>query len=115
MTERDPAAQTFRHARQEAVFALIVWFLALTWTVGYCYLHGYQHEPDALVVRWGWAEPRSVDNFRTVAGIPDWVVYGIVMPWVACTIITIVFALGFMHDDDLGAIGDTEGSHADGH
>jgi hypothetical protein len=111
MTDRHAAARTFRHARREAVFVLIVWALALVWTVGYCYLRGYQHAPDSWVVRAGLAAERTPDNFRTVAGLPDWVAVGIVLPWLICTAITIAFCLFFMTDDDLGTEAEEGAAH----
>jgi hypothetical protein len=77
-----------RSARREASVVLAVWLAALVYTVGYCYVFGYGRDPDSL---------------RFVLGFPDWVFWGILAPWTACTAISGWFAFVFMTDDDLGA------------
>jgi hypothetical protein len=101
MHDPDDGTRLFRNARREAILVLIVWALALTWTVGYCYLHGYQHDPESWVVRNGWATLRTKDNFQHFWGLPDWVFIGILLPWLICSAFTVGFCLG-MKDDDLG-------------
>ena len=103
MNDPDSFRKTFRNGIFEARFAVVVWFLALCWTVGYCYLNGYTtHEPDSTLVEWGLAEPRSEDNLRTVWGVPDWVFYGVFVPWFVCFLITVGYGIFVMGDDDLG-------------
>jgi hypothetical protein len=111
MTDREPQARLIRHARREAAVVLVVWAAALSWAVGYCYLHGYKHDATSWVVRWGLAEVRTAEDLRLIAGFPDWVFAGIVVPWLLCTTFTIAFCF-FMTDDDLGPA--KEGA-ADGH
>ena len=101
-TDRDAAATLYRHARREARVVAIVWGLALLWTVGYCYTRGYEHSPTCILVKIGVAVPRSGEAIQTYFGIPDWVMFGIVAPWVACTLFALVFSLFWMKDDDLG-------------
>jgi hypothetical protein len=103
MPDPDAPNRLFHHARREAVVVGLVWLAALVWTVGYCYLRGYDHDPASWVVRAGLAVPRTDADFRTVFGLPDWVAYGIVAPWAVCTLFTLVFGLVGMPDDDLGA------------
>lgn len=102
MSNREPAASLYRHARREAILVMLVWALALVWTLGYCYLHGYRHAANSWVVQAGLARPVAEQEFRQVAGLPEWVTYGILAPWLACTAVTIVFALFVIRDDDLG-------------
>ena len=102
MQNQESAARTFRHAKREAKFALTVWFCALVWTVGYCYLHGYRHPPDSPLVAWGLAGTNDPGDLRLVLGVPEWVVFGIVVPWLVCTAVTVIFGLFVMADDDLG-------------
>jgi hypothetical protein len=111
MPDRDAEARLVRHARREAAIVLAVWAAALLWTVGTCYLRGYRHAPDSWPVRWGLAEPRTADDLRLIAGFPDWIFVGLVVPWLLCTAFTIGFCF-FMTDDDLGPA--REGA-ADGH
>jgi hypothetical protein len=35
-------------------------------------------------------------------GIPDWVFYGVVLPWLICVVVTWWFCQYFYVDDDLG-------------
>ncbi len=99
----DPTAhqRLFKNARREMVLVLAVTALALLWTVGYCYLNGYQHDPDSWVVRAGLAVSRTPEDFQQIAGLPDWVLVGIILPWMACTALGIGLGLG-LKDDDLG-------------
>ncbi|HEV7223665.1 MAG TPA: DUF997 family protein [Pirellulales bacterium] len=76
-----------RSARREALVVLGVWLAAFVYTIGYCYAFGYGRDPDTL---------------SFVLGFPDWVFWGVVTPWSACTAISIWFAMAFMSDDDLG-------------
>jgi hypothetical protein len=112
MPDHDPADRLYHNARREAVLVLIIWALALTWTVGYCYLHGYRHAADSWVVRAGLAEP-EVDA-ALVAGMPAWVFHGIVVPWLVCLGLTFLFGQ-YMADDDLGAEAEGEEAGHAGH
>ena len=101
MPVREGEVRLLRHARREAVIVLAVWSLALVWAVGYCYLRGYRHDKDSIVVRWKLAELRTAEDLKLLAGFPDWVFVGIVLPWLLCTSFTLAFCF-FMTDDDLG-------------
>jgi len=74
-------------ARREAILALVMWLVAMCYTVGYCYLHGYG---------------RSTDDLSFVLWFPDWVFWGIVVPWVLCVLLSIPFAFRVMGDESLG-------------
>lgn len=97
------AGRLYRNAKREALIVAVVWFVATAWTVSYCYLNGYQHDAESWVVRQGWAVPRDPGNFRMIAGVPDWVAIGILLPWVLCSSFTIFFSLVIMQDDELGS------------
>lgn len=75
-----------RGARREALAAFALWLLAMSYTVGYCYLYGYRREPA---------------DIRLIGGIPEWVLWGVVAPWSVCTLAAGVFAW-FISDADLG-------------
>ncbi|MFO0916558.1 MAG: DUF997 family protein [Pirellulales bacterium] len=66
-----------KSARREAAISLGVWLVALIYTVGYC-------------VTWGYGRP--VEEIEYVWGFPDWIFWGIVVPWVVAAGITTVFA-----------------------
>ena len=74
-------------ARREALVVLVLWLAALTYTVGYCYLYGYV---------------RSLESLTFVMGIPDWVFWGVVVPWMACLLASWGFSFLLMADADLG-------------
>jgi hypothetical protein len=76
-----------RSARREALVVLAAWIAALGYTVGYCYLHGYNRSAESLVF---------------VFGFPDWVFWGIVVPWGACALFSFAFGAIFVRDEDLG-------------
>ena len=76
-----------KSARREAVIALAIWFMTMCYSVGYCSLHGYG---------------RSAESLTYVLGFPDWVFWGLVLPWGICTIVSSAFAMFIMKDEDLG-------------
>jgi hypothetical protein len=98
------AERLFYHSRREAAIVLVVWFLALVWSVGYSYLFGYQHPPDSWVVQRGWVGPQQ--DFGHFLGIPHWVWFGIILPWLLCTVFTFLLAAYGIADDELGSASD---------
>ncbi|MBL8799146.1 MAG: hypothetical protein JNM56_34995 [Planctomycetia bacterium] len=102
MSDPEAARTLLRNARREAVLTLIVWAAALCWTVGYCYLFGYRHTDDSWLVQQGWIGARTDADFAQIAGLPDWVLFGILLPWLLCSTWTFCFGLFIMRDDDLG-------------
>lgn len=95
-------AQTFRNACREARFVIAVWLIALLWTVSYCYLNGYDHDPGGWLVQSGVAEARPAALTQQRFGMPMWVCWGILAPAVGCSCVTFVFGLFGMKDDALG-------------
>jgi hypothetical protein len=102
----------FVNASREAWVILGIWFLAGIFTVTFCYFYGYlTHEPDInstgndLVETFGPFQhyDRSPDSLSTPLnlGIPDWIFYGVVIPWLGCIIFTFWFCLKFFSEDDL--------------
>jgi uncharacterized membrane protein YhdT len=86
MTTRDDPV--LRSSRREATLTFAVWFGALVYTVGYCTRFAYH---------------RPVEDIQYVLGVPDWFMYGLLVPWLVCTLVTWIFAFGVMTDEDLGA------------
>ena len=81
-------------ARREALVVLAAWLIAMTYSVGYCYQYGYG---------------RPLEDLKLVWGFPDWIFWGVVMPWAACVGFSFFFGAMFMHDQDLGMdAGETE-------
>lgn len=74
-------------SRREALMVLVIFILALTWTVGYSLLYGYPTQPQPLTF---------------VLGFPSWVFWGVIAPWAACIVISLLFGSVFVRDEDLG-------------
>jgi hypothetical protein len=108
----EPARKTLRNARREAIVVALIVLGSLVWAVGFCILRGYQHAPDSWLIRTGLARNRTGLDLVTYGGIPDWVLFGIVMPWGICTLLTIALSLRGLADDDLGAEQETANPHA---
>lgn len=75
-------------SRREAVLVFTVWALALLYTISVCYWWGYQ---------------RPVEDLTFVFGVPDWVFWGLVVPWFACLAFNFWFSFWFMQDAELEA------------
>ena len=82
-----PEDPVLRSSRREAIVVFVTWLCAMTYTVTYCYHYGYG---------------QSLDDLKFVFGIPDWVFWGIVVPWGVCSIVAYWFSYRFMQDEDLG-------------
>ena len=68
--------------------AALIWGAATAWSVGYTALYGYH---------------RSAESLTFVLWFPDWIFWGIVVPWLACIVASLWYALLFMRDEDLGS------------
>lgn len=88
-----------KSARREALVVLIVWALTTTYCVTYCTWYGYAI--PARLAGSGTATGRDPATLTFVLGFPDWIFWGIVLPWGVCTIVSTIFAFGFMSDADL--------------
>lgn len=80
----DPLVRT---ALREAMIVTLIWLAAAAWSVSVCFRMGYN---------------RDISTLKLVFGFPDWVFWGIVLPWTVCTGLSIVFGLVFVRDGDLG-------------
>ncbi|UCF36474.1 MAG: hypothetical protein JSU96_16885 [Acidobacteriota bacterium] len=103
----------YLNAWREAKLILSIWFTCLIYTVGVCYLYGYlSHEPDpaatgpSVGVLAGPLDAfnRAPESLQVPFGIgmPDWVFYGVGLPWLICIIVTWWFCLFYFVEDDLG-------------
>jgi hypothetical protein len=109
MTAR-PEDPVLRSARREALVVLLTWVCALTYTVGYCSLHAYSpsapRTKDATVTGMEATQPppRELAFVHLFWGIafPDWVFWGIVVPWGVCFCVSWWFSYVYMTDADLG-------------
>jgi hypothetical protein len=77
---------SFRQSRKEFYFMVAAWCVFAIWTISYVGLKGGHQEGATLQLMWG---------------MPEWVVFGILLPWVFALGLTVWFALRFMKDTDL--------------
>ena len=70
----------------------------MVYTVTYCYLFGYN---------------RSLESLTFVLGFPDWVFWGVVVPWLVCVVFSWLFAFVLVKDVDLGVDPDEPTEEAD--
>lgn len=96
LPQEDPLV---RSTRREALIVLVIVAAAMTWTIGYCSVHAYE---------------RPAEDIQIIFGFPDWIVWGILLPWLACSAVSIVFALGIMSEDPLGSAVETWDPDGDG-
>lgn len=75
-----------RSTRREALWVLPGMLAAMLWSLACADGFGYRRDPATL---------------RFVLWFPDWVFWGIVLPWVACAVMASVFAMRVMSDADL--------------
>jgi hypothetical protein len=90
----DPIVST---ARREALVVALIFICAMSYSVLYCYWNGYHRPPESLSL---------------VFGVPDWVFWGVVAPWMICLLLSFWFGSTFMHDAELGVGEETQ--HGDG-
>jgi hypothetical protein len=88
----DPGAPTedplLTSARREMRITIGLWAIAMVCTLGVSLTWGYGRDPETLTF---------------VLGFPDWVFWGIIVPWAASTVIASIFALTVMQDAPLEA------------
>ncbi len=114
----------YHNALREAKFITFLWTCCFFYTVIYCYLYGYlTHEslPSSTGPAVGQVvgllesfnrDPQSV-SYPLGLGIPDWVFYGVVLPWGVCVVISVWYCLVMFVEDDLSdSAGETEESTA---
>jgi hypothetical protein len=76
-----------QHARREGLLVMFVWAVALFWTISSGYVLGYQTDPRQMAF---------------VFGMPEWILWSVVLPWALCFLFSIWFCFSYMADDDLG-------------
>jgi hypothetical protein len=73
-------------SRREALVIGGLFLVAMTYTVTVCAVMGYDRDPATL---------------KFVLGFPDWIFWGIVVPWGVCIVGSFVFGGLFMRDEVL--------------
>jgi hypothetical protein len=74
-------------SRREAVLVMSIWLVACVSTIGICYWLGYD---------------RDVTTLTFVFGFPDWIFWGIIVPWTVCTALCFIVPRYVITDEDLG-------------
>jgi hypothetical protein len=74
-------------ARREALLVFAIWITACVYSIGVCYRFGYHRDADSLTY---------------VLGFPDWVFWGLVVPWTTCTLLSFILSAVVIRDEDLG-------------
>lgn len=77
----------FVSARREALAVAGISLVAGIYTIVVCGMMGYGRDPKTLTF---------------VLGFPDWIFWGIVLPWTVCVGVSLYFGATFMCDEDLG-------------
>ena len=106
----------FRNSLRECVFLLLLWLACCLYTVTYCYLAGYLvHEPHpnatgpsiGKLVGPLTAFDRNPQSLTTPfgLGVPDWVFFGVIVPWMVAVVITVLYCFYFFVEDDLSGAG----------
>jgi hypothetical protein len=78
-----PADPLFVSSLRELKWVLATWLFHFIWVATYCGTQGYQDDATPVKIVWG---------------MPSWVFWGIVVPWLAASLFTIWFALTQMKD-----------------
>ncbi len=107
-SKRDQLDPVVVHARREAVAILLAFVVCLIWSISCCYLLGYPG-PDDLPSD-GTASLAAGDAVAKVLGMPSWVFWGVLVPWIAADVFAVWFCFCFMADDPLGEAEDEKGT-----
>lgn len=101
MSRNDPDGGRFdpvyTHSLREAMVALAAWAVCLVWTLAVCGTRGYVQDDEPVPL---------------TLGMPSWVFWGVVVPWVAATLFTLWFALFWMSHDELDSAADASAGDA---
>lgn len=89
---KHPEDPVLRNARREGLIIAAIWFSAMVYCCLYSYIFGYERPGRTL----------GVEDLNPVLGIPGWFAFGVMLPWVVCGVLTLIFAGFFMAEDDLG-------------
>jgi hypothetical protein len=79
--------QLLRNARREGLLIMAVWAGCLLWSIVTGYWLGYRRDPKEI---------------GFILGIPDWICWSVIVPWMLCLAFSVWFCFAYMADDDLG-------------
>ncbi len=96
------------HARREALVILAAFVVCLIWSISCCYLLGYPG-PDDFPSEGHGSHTAANGPVAKVLGMPSWVFWGVLVPWVAADVFAVWFCFCFMADDPLAEAEDETG------
>jgi hypothetical protein len=98
--------EVYLQSRREAIYILLIWFVSMVWSVGYCYWKGYSdHRPQDESITAYLPDMSGLDRSKETLttpfgwGIPDWCFWGVAVPWAVCAVIGTWFSLVYMPDN----------------
>lgn len=94
--EIDPV---YLHARREAVVVLVIFAVFATYVLTVSYWLGFAATD---------ADPPGEIELGPFGGMPRWVFWGIVIPWLAANVVTAWFCFLYMKEDELDAASSAE-------
>jgi len=74
-------------SRREALITFAIWLTACVYSISVCYRYGYGRDAATLTY---------------VLGFPDWIFYGVVLPWTVCTGLCFIMSYLVIADGELG-------------
>ncbi len=83
---KEDLGESFRQSRKELWFMLATWVVFLVWTLSYNAMYAFDAEASG-------SDP--------ILGMPRWVFFGILVPWMVGLGLTFWFASCFMKDTQL--------------
>lgn len=87
-----PEDPVYKNGLKDARFGMTFWAITTVVVCGGSWFMGYQHVGRRL----------TAADIKPVMGIPSWFFWSVVVPWVLCSVICVVYAGFIMTDDDLG-------------
>ncbi len=82
----------FLQSRREMIVILVAFFCSLLWTMGVSFAAGY---PQSTEYQQGDIDPSQI---TLVWGLPSWVFWGILTPWLVIDLVAVWFCFFYMQD-----------------
>jgi hypothetical protein len=80
----------YLHSLRELVVLLVIFGLAFSWSIYVSFWLGYMPTEDTEVI----------PEIPLILGMPAWVFWGILIPWLVIDVLAIVFCFGYMKADN---------------
>jgi hypothetical protein len=87
-----PEDPVYKNGLRDARFGMTFWTIATIFVCGSAFILGYQRNGQKL----------TVADIKPIFGIPMWFFWSVVIPWIICSVVCVVYAGFIMTDDDLG-------------